>query len=85
MNIRTRNIKRFYYLLHNGSSKDFTYYTNDETYETLTTIHYIGKSDEPVVPTAIDGYNLNKIGMFTFCENKTVTSVTIPNGIIEVE
>lgn len=85
MNIRSRNIKRFYYLLHNGSPNDYTYYMNDETYETLTTVHYIGKDSETEVPKSFDGYSINKVGMFTFCENKTVSSVTIPKGIIEVE
>ena len=85
MNIRSKNIKKFYYLLHNGKPIDYTYYFNDEPNTTISTLLYIGKSTETQVPLTIDNNTVNIIGIFTFCENKQVTSVEIPNGIIEIE
>lgn len=85
MNTRSRNIKRFYYLLHSLGSKDFTYYMNDELANTITTIHYIGGNTQVDVPTSIDGSALNELGPFTFCANTTLTDVTISNSIESID
>lgn len=85
MNPRSKNMKKFYMLLHALDKKAFTYYTNDETTGNITTLSYISNKPDVVVPTSIDGFDLDVIGIHTFMGNTNITSVSIPNTITSID
>ena len=49
-----------------------------------TIIYYIGESNKPAVPTTLNGKSVEKI-LVTGFNYSEVTSVYIPEGIVEIE
>jgi len=45
---------------------------------------YFGDGGAVTIPTEFDGVKLNRIGNNAFEENTNITSITIPEGIVEV-
>ncbi len=72
------------------NTSTITYSSADLLYEKISDIAirilaYTGKGTEIVIPETIDGYNVVSIGMAAFKGNKTLTSVTLPDSIQEIE
>ena len=72
-------------LLNGGGDFEFSYYVNNETTDKITTIFYLSKRKNVMVPNSIDDHGLDTLGIFTFCENGIVENVTIPDNITSIE
>ncbi len=66
-----------------GTTSDgFTYIINAD--DTFDIFGYSGKSEKVVIPSKIDGKDINSIWGITFNENKKIKSVVIPEGITTI-
>ena len=63
-------------------SGDFEYQPIDSTHAEITAYH--GLSTDVVVPAEIDGIPVTSIGESAFEGNSSITSVTIPDGVINI-
>ena len=64
-------------------------YSGDYCYEiledgTAAINAYLGSEEVVVVPSEIEGYKVTVIHRYAFAENKTVTSITVPEGVTRV-
>lgn len=64
-------------------------YSGDYCYEiledgTAAINGYLGSDKIVVVPSEIEGYKVTVIHRYAFAENKTVTSITVPEGVTRV-
>ncbi len=63
-------------------ASDFKYEVNDDGGITIT--KYIGTDTNVVIPEKIEGKNVTVIGEGAFRENQTLTSVAMPDSIIQL-
>lgn len=61
---------------------NFVYVANEHG---ITLTQYIGDENNPSIPEKINGIIVNKIGKYCFYENNSITQLTIPKSISEVE
>jgi hypothetical protein len=47
-------------------------------------VKYMGKATDVVIPTAIDGMPVVEIGGYAFESNKSLKTVTIPEGVTSI-
>lgn len=65
-----------------GNSEGFDYAVlNDDT---VTITGYTGTATEVVIPSSIEGKTVTSINQSAFKDNKTITSIEIPSGIISI-
>jgi hypothetical protein len=73
-----------YLLATAGVSADiYTYYQNENN--NMTTISYFSNKSDVQFPTTLGGVTVDTIGSFTFCGDKTISSIDIPNNVTTVE
>ncbi|HEY3762500.1 MAG TPA: leucine-rich repeat domain-containing protein [Verrucomicrobiae bacterium] len=65
-----------------SSPNDFLYSTNDAS---LTITGYIGTNDVLFLPANVNGYPVTSIGQSAFERNFNLTSVTIPDGVTNID
>lgn len=85
MNSRSRNIKKFYYLIHSLKQDDFTFYVHDDVNNKAGTQFYVSNKPVAKVPQQYDGNNVTEISATTFCGKTFVTSVTLTDNIEKIE
>lgn len=59
-------------------------YKTDKLTKTATVTGYVGNSEEIIIPTIIDGYQVKKIGDAAFENNDIVKSIRISNGVTDI-
>ena len=50
----------------------------------VTIMMYTGKASTVIIPSTIEGYPVVEIGLFTFAENTTLESITIPESVKKI-
>lgn len=85
MNIRTRDLKRYFCVLDVPTEIPYTYYVNDDVLETVSTEFYFGNKPKTTIPTMLDGKSVTGIGATTFCLKTYVNDVTIGNNIVSID
>lgn len=65
--------------------EDFTYEIVSESKKTAQITKYSGTATEIVIPDTMDGYSIVSIGEKAFYFNKTLVTITIPEGITSVD
>lgn len=89
---RTMELMRTFYpmLISNPEGVQFTFGYYGNNYSVYTTMLYVGKKPAVIVPTEnysdIYQYNIPVTSILntTFCNNKNITNVTIPNSIVAI-
>ncbi len=64
-----------------ANEADFSYFTEDDA---AVISDYTGSDTEVIIPSTIDGYQVCAVGSYAFSNNSTVTSVTIPEGVLSI-
>lgn len=85
MNIRTRDLKRYFCVLDVPTEIPYTYYVNDELLDTVSTQFYTSNKSKTTIPTMLDGKSVTGIGATTFCLKTYVNDVTIGNNIVSID
>lgn len=65
------------------TSGDFTYKLNDDGSAIIT--RYSGSAAALTIPSSLDGHTVKQIGSYAFGKNTTLTSVSIPETVTELE
>lgn len=65
------------------TSGDFTYELNDDGSAIIT--RYSGSAAALTIPSSLDGHTVKQIGSYAFGKNTTLTSVSIPETVTELE
>ena len=65
------------------TSGDFTYKLNDDGSAIIT--QYSGSAAALTIPSSLDGHTVKQIGSYAFGKNTTLTSVSIPETVTELE
>lgn len=65
------------------TSGDFTYKLNDDGSAIIT--RYSGSAAALTIPSSLDGHTVKQIGSYAFEKNTTLTSVSIPETVTELE
>ena len=65
------------------TSGDFTYKLNDDGSAIIT--QYSGSAAALTIPSSLDGHTVKQIGTYAFGKNTTLTSVSIPETVTELE
>lgn len=65
------------------TSGDFTYKLNDDGSAIIT--RYSGSAAALTIPSSLDGHTVKQIGTYAFGKNTTLTSVSIPETVTELE
>lgn len=84
MNNRSKNIKKYYYLLHALSLIEYTYFINDDVNNTISTEFYFGNKEITKIPVTIDGMTVTELSPTTFCSKTYVTEVKLNDNIISI-
>ena len=64
------------------ASTQFDYVTNDDS---ITITGYIGSDSAVVIPDLVNGYAVVSVGLNAFTDNLSLTGVTIPNSVTNID
>ena len=65
-----------------NTAGEFAYTVLNGTYCEVT--GYTGTKDSITIPSEIDGYIVQRIANFAFCENTVLKAITLPDSVIEI-
>ena len=64
------------------TSEDWGYEVNED--ETVTITSYYGWESQVIIPAVLDGYKVTSIGFGVFRYHRSLTSISIPNGVTSI-